>query len=119
MSDYKKLAVWSKSHQFALDIYKASAGFPKDEVYGLTSQLRRSAISIPSNIAEGSGRGGTPELIRFLHIASGSAHEAEYQLLLAFDLGYLQEAIYKKLENQSVEIKRMLTGLISNLESQR
>ena len=117
MSDYKKLAVWQKSHQFALNVYRATTAFPKDELYGLTSQIRRSSVSIPSNIAEGSGRGGNPELIRFLRIAAGSAHEAEYQLLLAHDLGYLKDEYYKQLEIESVEIKRMLAGLIQKLET--
>lgn len=119
MSDYKKLAVWEKSHQFALNIYRATVNFPREELYGLTSQIRRSAMSIPSNIAEGSGRGGNPELIRFLRIAAGSAHEAEYQLLLAHDLGYLTKEDYQQLDNQSSEIKRMLAGLIHKLESLR
>lgn len=105
MSDYKKLAVWGKSHQFALNIYRVTATFPKDELYGLTSQIRRASVSVPPNIAEGSGRGGNPELIRFLRIAAGSAHEAEYQLLLAHDLGYLNDELYKQLESESVEIK--------------
>lgn len=119
MGDYKQLAVWQKSHQFVLGIYKASAAFPKDELYGVSSQLRRAAVSIPSNIAEGSGRGGDGELIRFLHIAAGSAHEAEYQLLLARDLGYFGSEIYTQFEREIVEIKRMLAGLINKLESNR
>ena len=119
MGDYKKLAVWAKSHQFAMNIYRATATFPKDELYGLTSQIRRASVSIPSNIAEGSGRGGDPELIRFLRIAAGSAHEAEYQLLLAHDLGFLSKEIYHQLEAESLEIKRMLSGLIQTLESRR
>ncbi len=119
MGDYKKLAVWGKSHQFALNIYQATASFPKDELYGLTSQIRRASVSIASNIAEGSGRGGDPELIRFLRIAAGSAHEAEYQLLLAHDLGFLSSERYQQLERESIEIKRMLSGLIQNLESRR
>lgn len=117
MSDYKKLAVWQKAHNFALNVYRTTTSFPKDEMYGLTSQIRRSVISIPSNIAEGSGRGGNPELVRFLRIASGSAHEAEYQLLLAHDLGYIRDEMYQQLEKEAIEIKRMLTGLIQNLET--
>ena len=81
--------------------------------------MRRASVSIPSNIAEGSGRGGNPELIRFLRIAAGSAYEAESQLLLAYDLGYLQKDIYEQLEKESIEIKRMLAGLVQNLESRQ
>lgn len=119
MGDYRKLAVWQKSHQFVLNIYKLSANFPKDEMYGLTSQIRRAAVSIPSNIAEGSGRAGDGDLIRFLHIASGSAHEVDYQLLLVRDLGMLENDFYLQLEREIVEIKRMLGGLIHSLESKR
>ncbi len=119
MGDYKKLAVWEKSHQFALDVYRATAAFPKDELYGLTSQIRRASVSIASNIVEGSGRGGDGELIRFLRIAAGSAHEVEYQLLLAHDLGFLSKEIYQQLENESIQIKRMLSGLIQTLETRR
>lgn len=85
MGDFKKLAVWEKAHRLTLAVYRASGSFPKDELYGLMSQIRRAAASIPTNIAEGSGRGGDRELVRFLHIALGSANELEYQLLLAKD----------------------------------
>jgi len=97
MGDYRRLAVWEKSHQLVLSVYRASSGFPKEEIYGLTSQLRRAAISIPSSIAEGSGRGSDPEMVRFLQIALGSAHEVEYQLLLARDLEWLGETQYQVL----------------------
>lgn len=119
MGDYRKLAVWEKSHQFALSVYRVTNAFPKDELYGLTSQVRRSSVSIASNIVEGSGRGGDAELIRFLRIAAGSAHEAEYQLLLAHDLGFLSTEIHKQLEKDATEIKRMLSGLIQTLEARR
>lgn len=117
MGEYKKLAVWEKAHRLTLDIYKVSANFPKEEMYGLTNQIRRSASSIPTNIAEGSGRGSDTELARFLRIAMGSRHEMEYQLLLAYDLGLLEKDIYERLDQQAAEIGRMLNGLIRNLKS--
>lgn len=89
MRDFKELLVWQKAHRFVLDIYQDSHGFPSDERFGLTAQLRRAAVSIASNIAEGSGREGDREFARYLSIAAGSASEAEYQVLLARDLGYL------------------------------
>jgi len=90
MQDYRKLKVWQKAHELALAVYEASARFPREEVYALTSQIRRAAASVPSNIVEGCGRGSNAELMRFLYIALGSANEVEYQLLLARDLGFLQ-----------------------------
>src|SRR5437762_14378337 len=86
MKDFRKLQVWEKAHQLALALYQVTASFPRDETYGLVSQIRRAAASIPSNIAEGCGRDGDPELSRFCTIARGSASELEYQLLLARDL---------------------------------
>jgi len=82
VKDFRKLAVWEKAHRLTLDMYKATASFPKDELYGLTSQVRRASISIPANIAEGCGRNGDVELARFLQIAMGSASELEYQSAL-------------------------------------
>jgi four helix bundle protein len=81
MSDFKKLSVWQKSHLLTMDVYKATADFPKDEQYGLTSQIRRACSSIPANIAEGCGREGDVEFGRFLQIAMGSAYELEYHIL--------------------------------------
>jgi four helix bundle protein len=115
VQDFKKLKVWEKSHQLTLDVYRAAAGFPKDELYGLTSQLRRACASLPANIAEGCGRGGKSELARFLQVAMGSASEAEYHLLLAHDLGLLNDAEYKRLEAGAVEVKRMLTSFIEKV----
>ncbi len=86
MRDFHQLQVWEKSHRFALAVYQVSRAFPSSELYGLTSQIRRASLSIPSNIAEGCGRQGPPEFARFLHIAMGSASEVEYQLLFARDL---------------------------------
>ena len=103
MQNFKSLKVWQKSHELTLAIYKATANFPKDELYGLTSQIRRACASVPANIAEGCGRTGKAELARFLQVAMGSASELEYHLLLAHDLGLLRDGEYKLLENQAVE----------------
>src|SRR5262249_55247999 len=106
MKNFRDLNVWEKSHALTLALYKASSSFPKYELYGLTSQVRRACVSIPANIAEGCGRGGDPEFGRFLQIAMGSACEVEYHLLLARDLGFLSEADYGVLDSQTVEVKR-------------
>jgi four helix bundle protein len=98
-----------------LDVYEATAGFPKDELYGLTSQLRRSCASIPANIAEGCGREGETELARFLQIAASSASELEYHLILASDLGLLGKEPYQKLSSEVKQLKRMLTTFIKRL----
>ena len=89
MQAFRDLKVWDKAHQLTLEIYRQSGAFPRDELYGLTSQLRRSATSIAANIAEGCGRNGPNELRHFLEIAMGSASEVEYHLLLARDLGFM------------------------------
>ena len=115
MKDFRQLKVWEKSHALALAVYKDTATFPREELYALTSQLRRSASSIPSNIAEGCGRSGDNEFARFCAIAAGSASELEYQLLLARDLKLLDRARYDDLSGQVVEIKRILTVLIRKL----
>ncbi len=116
MRDFKTLAVWQKAHQLTLDVYQATGSFPKDEMYGLTSQTRRACASIPMNIAEGCGRGGQAELARFLSIAMGSASELEYQLLLTRDLGMLTQTDYGRLEPALIEVKRMLNSFIQKLK---
>ena len=113
--DFKGLQVWQKSHELATRMYKATTGFPGSEIYGLTSQIRRSAVSIPSNIAEGCGRGGEVELARFFQIAMGSASELEYQLILARDLQYLSHEDHDELSSNVIEIKRMLTAYAQRL----
>jgi len=115
MQDFKKLLVWQKSHALTLQVYAVTAEFPTAEAFGLTSQMRRAAASIPSNIAEGCCRAGNRELARFLHIAVGSAGELEYDLLLAADLGLLTTIDGERLANQVTELKRMLVGLIRRL----
>lgn len=110
MQDFQRLKVWKKSHQLTLDIYKSTVAFPKEELYGLTSQMRRAAASIPANIAEGCGRKTNVELARFLQISMGSASELEYHLLLAHDLSYLSKSDYEHLTFTVTEVKRMITG---------
>jgi four helix bundle protein len=117
MRDFRELQVWRKSHEFVLDVYRGTSDFPPEERFGLTSQLRRAAVSVASNIAEGCGRGGERELGRYLNMAGGSASEVEYQLLLARDLGYLREDAHVQLDAQASEIKKMLNGFIKRLES--
>ena len=97
MKDFRNLEVWKRAHALTLTVYKATAGFPMEERFGLTSQVRRCSASIGANIAEGCGKRGNAEFQRFLQIASGSASEAEYQLLLARDLGYLTESAHRDL----------------------
>ena len=117
LKNYKELKVWQKSYRLCLEIYKATKEFPKEETYGLISQIRRSVISVPSNIAEGYGRKSTLEYIRFLHVAYGSICELETQVLLSGDLGYVKTAKLKIFQKEIGEIERMLKALIKSLES--
>lgn len=120
MQDYRRLQVWHKAHNLVLTIYRKSQDFPKEELYGLVSQLRRCAISIPSNIAEGCGRKGDAEFGRFLSFAMGSASELEYQCHLAQDLEYWQSDLdYEHISQEITEIKRMLSALSSKIEMDR
>ena len=100
MQSFKNLKVWEKAHVLTLDVYRSSKSFPRDEVYGLTSQMRRSAASVGANIAEGSCRNGDCEFGRFLQIAMGSASELEYHLLLARDLELLKLLEYQRLSGE-------------------
>jgi len=115
MRDFRELKVWQKAHRWTLDVYRHTQTFPPQERYGLTSQLRRAAVSVPSNIAEGCGRDSERDFGRFLSIAAGSASEAEYQLLLARDLSYLKDDPHRSLHDQVNEVKRMLNSLIRKL----
>ncbi len=119
MKDFRQLKVWKKSHQLALAIYKVTAKFPKEELYGLTSQARRASMSIPTNIAEGCGRNTDADFARFLQMAMGSASETEYQLLLSLDLGFLNKEQYDKLNPDVTEVKRMLASLLKTLRADR
>ena len=119
MKDFKKQKVWQKSHQLTLDIYKATSNFPREELYGLTNQLRRACASIPANIAEGCGRSSEADFSRFLQIAMGSATELEYHLLLSHDLGILNDIDYENLSRETIEVKQMLTSFIKKLKADR
>ena len=118
MKDYKNLQVWSKGHGLALEIYRATQVFPQHELYGLSSQMRRASVSIPSNSAEGCGRNTNSELVRFIDIAMGSGSELEYQLLLVHDLGYLTAADFAALDQQTSEVRRMLNALIHKIRGE-
>ena len=118
MRDFRGLKVWRKAHDLTLAVYQATRSFPKEELFGLTSQIRRSCESIPANIAEGCGRSGSAELSRFLQIAMGSASELEYHLLLSHDLKLLSGLQYKHLSGELIEVKRMLTSLIQKLKAE-
>jgi four helix bundle protein len=117
VKNFRDLKVWSKSHQLTLDVYRATRVFPKDELYGLTSQIRRSCSSIPANIAEGCGRGSDADFGRFLQIAMGSACELEYHLLLACELELLAVDVHESLDSQVTEVKRMLTAFLQRLRA--
>ncbi len=117
MQDFHKLKVWEKSHRLTLDIYRVTIKFPKEELYGLTSQIRKSCASIATNITEGCGRETSNEMKRFLFIAMGSASETEYHLLLAKDLGYLSASDYETLNQEIGGIKQMLTSFIKKLKT--
>ena len=119
MKDFKELKVWEKAQKLTLAVYKGTRSFPKEELYGLTSQMRRSCSSIPANIAEGCGRSGDAELRRFLHIAMGSASELQYHVLLARDLSLLDELTHDRFANDVSEIKRMLASFIKKLNTDR
>ena len=119
MKDFRKLKVWDRAHEMVLTLYKLTNSFPKSELFGLTSQIRRCSASIPANIAEGCGRLGNSELHRFLQIACGSANELEYHLLLAKDLGYITPEDYRIADKQLLDLKRMLVSLTGKVGSER
>ena len=119
MRDFRQIRVWEKAHRLTLLIYKITTQFPSEERYGLNSQIRRASASIPANIAEGFGRGGNAELARFLQISMGSAYEVEYHTLLARDLGLITDAVSNDLENDIIEVKRMLAALLVKVRSER
>jgi four helix bundle protein len=113
VKDFKELKVWQKAYSLALDIYQATRSFPREEIYGLTSQMRRAAVSVGANIAEGCGRRSDGEFARFLQIARGSASELEYHLLLARDLKLLTNNAHQDFEKKLAEVQRMLTSLVT------
>ena len=115
MQNFKKLQVWEKSHDLTLKIYGVTSHFPREEIYGLTSQIRRAYASIPTNIAEGCGRASSADFARFLQIAMGSASETEYLVLLAHDLKYLTADQHTELIDATIRVKKMLTALLKNV----
>jgi four helix bundle protein len=118
MQDFKDLKVWQRAHELTLGIYGATRGFPREETYALTAQLRRAASSIPANVAEACGRDGSAEFGRFLKIAMGSASETEYHLILARDLDYIERGTWEQLNAHTIEVKKMLAALILKLRTE-
>lgn len=116
MKDFRTLHVWRKAHELTLAVYKATAEFPSEEKFGLTSQMRRSSASIPTNIAEGCGRGSDKDFHRFLLIAFASASELDYQVILAADLKLLPQSAQKELESTVIEVRRMLAVLMRRIK---
>src|SRR5256885_4069856 len=119
MKDFRDLKVWDRAHQLTLRVYKVSAHFPREELFGLISQMRRCSASIEHNIAEGCGKRGNNEFQRFLQIASGSASELEYHLLLARDLNFLTDTDYRELNEELSTLRRMLTSRLQKIENER
>ena len=116
MRNFQELSVWQKSHELTLKIYKISSSFPKEELFGLSSQIRRSASSIPTNIAEGCGRYSKAEMRQFLIISAGSCSELDYQTILTKDLNYISETTFKELSESIISIRKMLYSFIKKLE---
>ena len=119
MKDFRSLKVWEKAHALTLAVYKSTENSPKQELYALTNQIQRAAVSIPANIAEGCGKDSDAELKRYFLISMGSSSELEYLLLLAQDLGYLSENIFRSMNDELVEIRKMLNAFIQKLKSTR
>jgi len=119
MKDFRDLRVWEGAHKLTLEIYRVTATFPKCELYGLTSQVRRCSASIGANIAEGCGKRGNKEFQRYLQIASGSASELDYHLLLSRDLGFLGDPQYHALARSLTELRKMITSLLQKIDTDR
>jgi four helix bundle protein len=119
MRDFRRLDVWNRAHQLTLSIFNATGSFPSSERFGLVAQMRRSAVSIPSNIAEGAGRSSRRDYARFLDIAVGSAHELDYQLQLSRDLGYTDPDRYDELADELIEVRSMAAGLRASVLADR
>ncbi|HET9840163.1 MAG TPA: four helix bundle protein [Candidatus Angelobacter sp.] len=118
MRNYRELQVWSKAHNLTLELYRVSRTFPREEIYGLTSQLRRAAVSIGANLAEGCGRRTSSELARFVRIAMGSASELDYHILLCRDLDFMSNDDFTSSTAKLTEIRKMLTSFLSSVEEQ-
>jgi four helix bundle protein len=116
LKDFKELKVWQRAYALSIAVYEVSRIFPREEIYGLTSQLRRCSVSVGANIAEGCGRHSDGELVRFLQIARGSASEMEHHLLMARDLKFFSADTHRELEKRLQEVQRMLTSLVSTIQ---
>ena len=119
MKDFRDLAVWRKAHELTLAVYRVTKDFPKEQLYGLTSQIRRASSSIGTNVAEGCGKRTDADFARYLQNAFGSASELEYLLLLAFDLQFLKQADFEQLSNGTTEVKKMLAAFLRKLNTDR
>jgi four helix bundle protein len=119
MKDFRELKVWEKSHRLTLKVYRTTARFPKEELYGLTSQIRWACVSIPTNISEGCGRNRDTELNRFFEIAMGSASELEYLFLLIRDLDFIAKEEFGEVTKEIIEIKKMLASFMRKLKADR
>ena len=117
MRDYRKIRAWEASDRLTLKVYEATKRFPKDEMYGLTSQMRRAAVSVPANIAEGSGRASNKEYLQYLYIARSSAREVEYYVQLSFKLGYIEDMLRQNLTKLTDETLSILYGLIQSVSN--
>src|SRR5512144_1857234 len=116
MGNFRNLLVWQHAHRLSLSVYRATVSFPRTEAYGLTSQMRRASVSIGANLAEGCGRNGDRELLRYVRIALGSANELEYHVILAKDLEYLPRLASDQLQQDIAVVKRMLAKLVTRLD---
>lgn len=116
INSYRDLLIWQKSMFLVTEIYKVTVSFSKEEIYGITSQIRRSSVSVPSNIAEGYGRNSTGDYKRFLHIALGSLYELQTQIEICFRLQYLKNEPFKALQTQTNELERMMNSMISKIK---
>lgn len=119
MKDFRDLQVWHKAHALTLASYRLTAQFPREEIFGLTRQIRRCSSSIGANLAEGCGRRGGGEFHRFLQIAAGSTSELEYHFLLAKDIAFISDPHHLSIQKQIVEVKKMLGALIAKVERER
>jgi four helix bundle protein len=119
MKDFRNLKVWERARELTLELYRMTGRFPREELFGLTSQIRRCSASIGANIAEGCGKGGNAAFQRFLQIASGSASELDYHLLLAYDLNLITGEHYDRIAGDLVHLRKMLTSLLQKVEAER
>lgn len=117
MRDFRQLRIWELSHNLTLKIYRVTKDFPKEELYSLTNQIRRSCSSIPTNIAEGCGRGGNKEYAHFLQIAVGSSYELDYQILLAKDLEYIDNKAHAELSNEISSLQKQIVALLQKVRA--